>query len=121
MPRLLLQRVGENLGITHQEGGPLNPPVQETVGVRRAVRADPQDFQRLAVVQPPGHGPPGDGHADQFPVLGSAEGELAPRRGQVVPVVLGDELVGFFQVKWDGLHTGMYGEQPPFFLITGQS
>ena len=33
----------------------------------------------------------------------SAKGKLAADRGQVVPVVLGDELVGFSQVKRDGL------------------
>ena len=42
-----------------------------------------------------------------FPSTRSADGELAAHRGQVVPVVLGDELVGFSQVKWDRLHAGM--------------
>ena len=62
---------------------------------------DPQDFERLAVIEPAGHGPAGDGDPDQLAVLGSAEGELAADRGQVVPVVLGDKLVGFSKVKWD--------------------
>ena len=75
--------------------------------MRRAVRADPQHFQRLAVVQPAGYRPAGDGHADELAVQRSAEGELAADRGPVVPVMLGDELIGFLQMKWDRLHASM--------------
>ena len=85
--------------VAHQVGDPLDPTVEEGVGVRRAVRADPQHFQRLAVVQLAGDRPPGDGDADEFAVDGSPDGELAADRGQAVPVVLGDELVRFSQMQ----------------------
>jgi hypothetical protein len=54
----------------------------------------------------------GDGDPDELAVLGSAEGELAAGRGQAVPMVQGDELVRFSQVKWDGLHASIYGGSP---------
>ena len=46
-------------------------------------------------------------HADKVAVLGSAECELAPDRGPVVPVVLSNELVGLFQVKRNRIHADM--------------
>jgi hypothetical protein len=48
--------------------------------------------------------PPGDGHADDLAVLGSAEGDLAADRGQAAPVALSDELVGISQVQGNGIH-----------------
>ena len=81
-----------------------HPPVEERVGVRCAVRGDPEDFQALAVIEPAAHGPAGDGHADELAVLGCAEGELAPDRGLVMPVVLGHESIGLTEMQRNRLH-----------------
>ena len=45
-------------------------------------------------------------------LLGRGDVVLAADRGEAVPVVLGDELVGLPKVKWDGLHTSIYGGSP---------
>lgn len=78
--------------------------VGEAVSVGRPVRADPQDFQGLAIVQLAGHRPFGDGYADELPIHGSAEGKLAASHRQVVPMVAADESVSFSEVKREGFH-----------------
>ena len=57
--------------------------VEEATSVRGADRADPKDFQSLAVIQPAAHGTAGDGHADEFPVQGSATANLPPTVGRL--------------------------------------
>jgi hypothetical protein len=50
-------------------------------------------------MRPAGDGPTGDGNPNQLAlVVGSAHGELAADRGEVVPVAAGHELIGCFQV-----------------------
>lgn len=95
------------------------PPL---AGESGAVRGDTKDFLGLTVIELPGHGPAGDGNTDEPAVLDSAVGELVADRRRVVSGVLGDELVRFLQMKWDGLHSviksyyiGFYGAMKFWF------
>jgi hypothetical protein len=66
-----------------------------------------EDFHRLSIIEPAAHRHGGDSDPDQLAFLGSDDGELAADRGEAVPVMPGDELVGLSKVKWDRLHAGM--------------
>src|SRR5262245_14587818 len=78
--------------------------VQERAAVRRAVRANPENLDGFAVIEPPRHGPAGDGHAHQFPPLDGPDLELAAHRGQAVTVVLADERIVLLDVDRNRLH-----------------
>src|SRR3990167_133137 len=79
--RFAFKRVSLDATVAHRAGGARGCGVEDRTGILRAVRAEPQDLCRHAVVGSASHRATNDGNAHDFSVVLNAEAEsVAPGR-----------------------------------------
>ena len=85
---LRIQNVNDNFVVTHGPCCTICRRIQNTASVRRSIRTQAVNFQRVTIVQPPCHGPAADSNAHQRTIFRYADREFMSSCRLMVAVML---------------------------------
>ena len=93
-----IQNVGDHFVVAHCPCCAVRRRIQSTASVRRSIRTQAVDLQRLAIVQPPRHRSAADSNAHQCTIFRYPDGELMSPCRLMVAVILLHKCVCCFQI-----------------------